>query len=56
MFKISTPELQVLLNYLQKKPYVETVALIAMIQKLQPLEKEIDDEIVAKYVDIKNAK
>jgi len=40
MFKISIQELQTLLNYLQKKPYVETVALIAMIQKLQPLEKK----------------
>jgi len=44
MFKISTPELQVLLNYLQKKPYVETVALIAMIQKLQPLEEKKKNE------------
>ena len=44
MFKISTPELQVLLNYLQKKPYVETVALIAMMQKLQPLEEKKKNE------------
>ena len=44
MFKISTPELQVFLNYLQKKPYVETVALIAMIQKLQPLEEKKKNE------------
>ena len=44
MFKISPPELQVLLNYLQKKPYVETVALIAMIQKLQPLEEKKKNE------------
>ena len=44
MFKISTPELQDLLNNLQKKPYVETVALIAMIQKLQPLEEKKKNE------------
>jgi len=44
MFKISIQELQTLLNYLQKKPYVETVALIAMIQKLQPLEEKKKNE------------
>jgi len=58
MFKISIEELQTLLNYLQRKPYIEVIALIPMIQKLQRLEKEkeIDDEIVAKYVDVKNEK
>jgi len=42
MFKISIQELQALLNYLQKKPYIETAALIAMIQKLESMDKKIE--------------
>jgi len=46
MLKIKIEELQALLNYLQRKPYVETAALIAMIQKLEPVDKkeEIKDK------------
>ena len=39
MFKIKIEELQVLLNYLQKKPFIETASLIAMIQKLDKIEE-----------------
>ena len=40
MLKIKIEELQALLNYLQRKPYVETAGLIAMIQKLEPVDKK----------------
>tara|TARA_R110002096_G_scaffold16579_3_gene56692 strand:- start:1150 stop:1302 length:153 start_codon:yes stop_codon:yes gene_type:complete len=44
MFKIKIEELQTLLNYLQKKPYVETAVLIAMIQKLEKIEEKEKDK------------
>jgi len=43
MFKIKIEELQVLLNYLQKKPFIETASLIAMIQKLDKIEDKKEE-------------
>ena len=50
MFKISIQELQALLNYLQKKPYIETAALIAMIQKLEKMEENKKEDKPKKVV------
>ena len=50
MFKISIQELQALLNYLQKKPYIETASLIAMIQKLEKMEENKKEDKPKKVV------
>ena len=50
MFKISIQELQALLNYLQKKPYIETATLIAMIQKLEKMEENKKEDKPKKVV------
>ena len=50
MFKIKIEELQVLLNYLQKKPYIETASLIAMIQKLDKIEENKKEDKPKKVV------
>ena len=43
MFKIKIEELQVLLNYLQKKPFIETASLIAMLSKLEKIENKKEE-------------
>jgi len=43
MFKIKIEELQVLLNYLQKKPFIETASLIAMLSKLEKIEDKKEE-------------
>ena len=40
MFKISKEELQILLKYLQNRPYAEVFQLIALIVGLKPLEEK----------------
>jgi len=46
MFKIKIEELQALLNYLQKKPYIEVATLIATIQKLEKIEEDKPKKVV----------
>ena len=50
MFKIKIEELQVLLNYLQKKPYIETASLIAMLSKLEKIEENKKEDKPKKVV------
>jgi len=44
MFKISKQERQILLKYLQNRPYAEVFQLIALIVGLKPLENGKDDK------------
>ena len=44
MFKISKEERQMLLKYLQNKPYAEVFQLIALIVGLKPLEDKKEKE------------
>jgi hypothetical protein len=44
MFKISKEERQLLLKYLQNRPYAEVFQLIALIVGLKPLENSKEKE------------
>ena len=44
MFKISQQERQMLLKYLQNRPYAEVFQLIALIVGLKPAEKSKDKD------------
>ena len=44
MFKISQQERQLLLKYLQNRPYAEVFQLIALIVGLKPVENSKDKE------------
>jgi len=44
MFKISKEERQVLLKYLQNRPYAEVFQLIALLVGLKPLENKKEDK------------
>ena len=44
MYKISKEERQVLLKYLQNRPYAEVFQLIALLVGLKPLENSKDKE------------
>ena len=44
MFKISQQERQMLLKYLQNRPYAEVFQLIALIVGLKPVENSKDKE------------
>ena len=44
MYKISKEERQMLLRYLQNRPYAEVFQLIALIVGLKPIENSKDDK------------
>jgi len=44
MFKISKEERQMLLKYLQNRPYAEVFQLIALIVGLKPMENSKDKD------------
>ena len=44
MFKISQQERQMLLKYLQNRPYAEVFQLIALVVGLKPLEEKKEDK------------
>ena len=44
MFKISQQERQMLLKYLQNRPYAEVFTLIALIVSLKPIENSKDSK------------
>jgi len=44
MFKISKEERQILLKYLQNRPYAEVFQLIALIVGLKPIEDKKEDK------------
>ena len=44
MFKISKEERQMLLRYLQNRPYAEVFQLIALIVGLKPVENSKEDK------------
>ena len=48
MFKISKEERQLLLKYLQNRPYAEVFQLIALIVGLKPLENSKEKEELKK--------
>ena len=48
MFKISKEERQVLLKYLQNRPYAEVFQLIALIVGLKPMENSKDKKVETK--------
>ena len=58
MFNITEEQRKQLLQYMWNRPYGEVAQHIALLASLKSAEQEkaIDDEIVAKYVDVKNGK
>jgi len=58
MFNITEEQRKQLLQYMWNRPYGEVAQHIALLASLKSTkqEKAIDDEIVAKYVDVKNGK
>jgi len=58
MFNITEEQRKQLLQYMWNRPYGEVAQHITMLASLKNVEQEkaIDDEIVAKYVDVKNGK
>jgi len=58
MFNITEEQRKQLLQYMWNRPYGEVAQHIALLASLKSVEQEkaIDDEIVAKYVDVKNGK
>ena len=44
MFKISKEERQMLLRYLQNRPYAEVFQLIALIVSLKPLQEKKEEK------------
>ena len=58
MFNITEEQRKQLLQYMWNRPYGEVAQHVTMLASLKSVkqEKAINDEIVAKYVDVKNGK